>query len=259
MSRPTIQTSISTLRDVFEARATMCPGRRAIFSTESGWISYASLDSVANGLAADLHRLGVGRGDRVAILLPRSAPAIEAILAVWKVGASYIPVDPRGPTAQRDYVLNDAAPVIAIGDRRLGGELPSSVRCYDLSQEDARPAPGTGRASRSAATTTHGCSTPPGPRAGPRASSGRTCASLRRCEWMWRAQPSGPAKWPCRTPPSRLSTRCGKCSARSGLAYRSYYRMPMRRINRMPSSTSSPSTGCRGSAWFVDAAVASRR
>ena len=57
---------------------------------------------------------GVGPGQRVALLLSRSAEAVVAILGVLKTGAAYVPVDPLVPAARTQFVIADAAPAAAI-------------------------------------------------------------------------------------------------------------------------------------------------
>ena len=54
---------------------------------------------------------GVGPGQCVALLLPRSAEAIVAILAVLKTGAAYVPIDPALPPARMQFMVGDAAPI----------------------------------------------------------------------------------------------------------------------------------------------------
>ena len=68
----------------------------------------------SNRLAHLLVARGAGPGQRVALLLPRSAEAIVSILAVLKTGATYVAVDPAVPEARMQFVLDDAAPVAAI-------------------------------------------------------------------------------------------------------------------------------------------------
>ena len=76
---------------------------------------------------------GVGPGDRVALLMPRSAEAIVAILAVLKTGAAYLPIDPAVPTARMEFMLDDAAPIAAITTTELtvaaGRPRPAGHRC----------------------------------------------------------------------------------------------------------------------------------
>ena len=66
---------------------------------------------------------GSGPGQRVALLLPRSADAIVAILAVLKTGAAYVPIDPAVPAARMEFVLDDAAPIAVITTAELADRL----------------------------------------------------------------------------------------------------------------------------------------
>ena len=66
---------------------------------------------------------GVGPGQRVALLLERSAEAIVAMLAVLKTGAAYLPIDPALPAARIGFMLADAAPIAAITTAGLADRL----------------------------------------------------------------------------------------------------------------------------------------
>ena len=70
-------------------------------------------DEASNRLAHYLV-IGVGPGRCVGLLLPRSAEAIVAILAVLKTGAAYVPIDPAHPDERIGFVLADAAAVVVI-------------------------------------------------------------------------------------------------------------------------------------------------
>ncbi|ACU62626.1 non-ribosomal peptide synthetase [Chitinophaga pinensis] len=59
----------------------------------------------------------IKRGDRVALLLNRSERIVVSILAIWKAGATYVPVDIQLPTARVVDILEDACPVLVITDR----------------------------------------------------------------------------------------------------------------------------------------------
>ena len=59
----------------------------------------------------------------VALLLPRSAEAIVAILAVLKTGAAYVPIDPALPAARIGFMVADAAPIAAITTAGLAERL----------------------------------------------------------------------------------------------------------------------------------------
>src|SRR5208283_3057404 len=66
---------------------------------------------------------GVGPGERVGLLLSRSAEAIVAILAVLKTGAAYLPIDPVLPAARIGFMVADAAPIAAITTTGLADRL----------------------------------------------------------------------------------------------------------------------------------------
>ena len=59
----------------------------------------------------------------MALLLPRSAEAIVAMLAVLKTGAAYVPIDPKLPAARIGFIIADAAPVAAITTARVAERL----------------------------------------------------------------------------------------------------------------------------------------
>lgn len=79
-------------------------------------LTYFELDRLTNRFANVLAGLGVGRGDRVAAVLPRTTEAFVTALAVWKLGAVYVPVFAGfGPDAVR-YRVEDSAPVALVTD-----------------------------------------------------------------------------------------------------------------------------------------------
>ena len=97
----------------FGAQAARTPDAVAV-TFEGVSTTYRELDEAANRLAHWLAARGVGAGQRVALLLPRSAEAIVAMLAVAKTGAAYVPIDPAVPAARMQFVLGDAAPIAAV-------------------------------------------------------------------------------------------------------------------------------------------------
>ncbi|WP_405858823.1 amino acid adenylation domain-containing protein [Streptomyces sp. NBC_00090] len=71
-------------------------------------ISYAELDVRAGLLARRLHGLGVGPGTVVGVCLPRSIELVSTLLAVWRAGAGYLPLDPEQPAARSSWMLRAA-------------------------------------------------------------------------------------------------------------------------------------------------------
>jgi len=90
-------------------------------------LTYAELQRHIDSLAIRLGEVGVGPGLLVAILLPRSAEAVIAMLAVLTAGAAYVPLDPEQPQRRLEFMLDDSrAPIVltsaALRERALGGE-----------------------------------------------------------------------------------------------------------------------------------------
>ena len=113
-------------------------------------MTYRELDKASNRLAHTLIDRGVGPGQRVALLLPRSAEAIVAIFAVLKTGAAYVPIDPVVPAGRSQFVVADAAPVVAI----TTAELRSRLDGHDVVIIDVED-PGVGSQPSSALPTPH--------------------------------------------------------------------------------------------------------
>src|SRR5438876_1133318 len=83
-------------------------------------VSYGALEQVSNQLARALIARGCRRGDRVALLVPKSPRAIAAMLGVLKADCAYTPVDLRNPPARVERVLEALQPrvVVATGAAR---------------------------------------------------------------------------------------------------------------------------------------------
>ena len=82
--------------DVCDRWADVAPGRTAIFDVRADdvveEVSYGALRETSNRLANVLAARGIGRGDRVAIMLPQ-APAVAAShIAIYKLGAIALPL-----------------------------------------------------------------------------------------------------------------------------------------------------------------------
>jgi amino acid adenylation domain-containing protein len=87
-------------------------------------LDYGTLNRGANRLAHYLAARGIGAGQSVALAMPAGAAFITAMLAVVKLGAAYVPLDPALP-AVRHAAMLEAAEVSVI--LLAGGELPRSV------------------------------------------------------------------------------------------------------------------------------------
>jgi amino acid adenylation domain-containing protein len=91
-------------------------GDRIVGKDETRAISGHSLLRLTQGAAELLRQRGVRPGDRVAVQLSRSLLLLPSILAIWKLGAIYVPIDPELPPARSRFILDDAAPRVVLTD-----------------------------------------------------------------------------------------------------------------------------------------------
>jgi amino acid adenylation domain-containing protein len=110
--------------DLFEEHAATQPAAPAVISGGIAW-SYRELDRAANQLAHRALGEGVRPGDRVGIYMERSAETVAAVLAVWKAGAAYVPLDIDSPASRRHRILADAGIAVVLTQRRLADDLRS--------------------------------------------------------------------------------------------------------------------------------------
>ena len=123
--------AVGGVHELVAERARLRPGAvAAVFRDES--LTYAELDTRANRLAHHLHDLGVGPETVVGLCLERSLDLVVALLAVWKAGGAYLPLDPGHPAERLRLMLADSRAAVLIGH----GDAPAwnggtSVRLDD--------------------------------------------------------------------------------------------------------------------------------
>jgi amino acid adenylation domain-containing protein/FkbM family methyltransferase len=121
-ARPRTDVSVAAL---VEAQVRRRPEAPAV-SDGDVLLSYAELNDRANRIAHKLIRRGIGPERVVAVMADRSAELVAAMLAVLKVGAAYLPVDPAYPAERIATVLADAAPAMLLTTAGVAGELPAT-------------------------------------------------------------------------------------------------------------------------------------
>ncbi|MGA4843958.1 amino acid adenylation domain-containing protein [Streptomyces sp. G45] len=117
------------------------PDDVALVYEDRSW-TYRDLDATTTRLARHLAGRGIGTGDVVALLLPRSQHTVIAILAVLKLGATYLPIDVKHPDERLKFVLGDASPVAVLTTARLAHRVEASgVPVVDVDDPAAATGP----------------------------------------------------------------------------------------------------------------------
>jgi amino acid adenylation domain-containing protein len=86
-------------------------------------VSYRQLDERSSRLAHQLRGAGVGAESVVAVAAGRGAELVVALIAVWKAGAAYLPIDVRTPPRRVGFMLADAKVSVLLGERAAVDEL----------------------------------------------------------------------------------------------------------------------------------------
>lgn len=106
----------ATSLDRFEQVVARVPDRIALMQPENTPLSYGALNDAADRLAANLIAAGVQKGDTVGVCMVRSMAFITAMLAVWKTGAAFVPMDPGYPKATLDIIAQDSGARFVLTD-----------------------------------------------------------------------------------------------------------------------------------------------
>ena len=108
-----------TIVEQFWERAAEYPDNTAVIYEERSY-TYAQVKDLASRLAGYIARQGMGRGDTVAVFIPRSEYMVIASLGVMRAGCAYEPLDPNYPDERLSFMVKDAgARLIIIADELL--------------------------------------------------------------------------------------------------------------------------------------------
>ncbi|MGE8258727.1 MAG: amino acid adenylation domain-containing protein [Stenotrophomonas sp.] len=112
-------------------------------------MDHGTLEARSFALAAQLHAMGIGPGDIVAVALPRSLELVVALLAVLRAGAAYLPLDLAHPDERLARILASARPACVLAEADVQARLgdvtllpPSQWTALSFAAPWADPAPG---------------------------------------------------------------------------------------------------------------------
>ena len=114
-------------------------------------LTYRGLDDESKRLAGYLQHHGVHAGDVVGIYLSRTPDLLVAILALWRVGAAYLPLDPEFPEERLKFMVEDASVSAILCESRPATAWLGAESIIDIAGERpewmaSQPLDGTGEA-----------------------------------------------------------------------------------------------------------------
>ena len=113
------------LHDLLDSPA-IRPGHVAVVDGERR-CTYAELRRQVEGLAARIARAGAGRGDRVALLLPRGLEECAGLFAASRADAVVVPLNPVLRATQVRHVLADCEARVLVTQRALLGSVAEAI------------------------------------------------------------------------------------------------------------------------------------
>lgn len=184
-----LQSAAGTLAGLFTDQVSSQPDVIALRHRGTD-LTFRELDHWSTHLADDLRKAAIGPGDLVALAVDRSPAMVAAVLAVIKVGAGYLALDPDTPLRRQRAMVGLARPSCLLAKSHLDrlptldvprvfiGEVsdgPVLAQEWSLHETD-------GAAVFQVAPTSGTTGTPRLVRIGYR-------SVLNRLEWMWRDYP----------------------------------------------------------------------
>jgi amino acid adenylation domain-containing protein len=118
------------LHHYLSSTAAARPDHIAVVEPGKGQITYRELNLLSDRLRDRLNRLGIGRGDRVGLYLPKSIDAVATLFGILKSGAAYVPLDPGAPAARNAYIVADCAVKALVVERAFVEGLLAEMASY---------------------------------------------------------------------------------------------------------------------------------
>jgi amino acid adenylation domain-containing protein len=112
--------------ELFREQVGLTPQAIAVVS-ESEEVSYRELNERANQVAQWLRAAGVGADAVVGLLAERSVGLLIGMLGLFKVGAAYLPLDPRQPGWRQQQVVQQSGIKLVLASGEYGDELREAL------------------------------------------------------------------------------------------------------------------------------------
>lgn len=105
------------LYDLLARTAREYPEQLAVIDGEKN-VTYAELQRIVDRFAAVLYRLGLRKGDRIAVMLPNCLEYIVSYYAIQRLGGILVQVNPMYQQSELAYLLEDSEATAFVRDDR---------------------------------------------------------------------------------------------------------------------------------------------
>ncbi|MCB0875101.1 MAG: acyl--CoA ligase [Solirubrobacterales bacterium] len=104
-------------------------------------VSYADLDARVDAAALELRRLGVGRGDRVAVVMSNGVSMAVAVYAILRAGAAFSPISPEILPPKLERILVDVGAAAVVCEPKTRDKVVAAAP-PEVTVVDSSAAPG---------------------------------------------------------------------------------------------------------------------
>lgn len=115
------------LQDGLLASTAKSPNKVALI-VEGKSYKYSELTDAAHRLAQALIKLGLKRGDRVAIYMDNTWPCVVSIFATLLAGGVFLVINPQTKADKLEYILNDSESKILLSDSHLAAVYTAAIK-----------------------------------------------------------------------------------------------------------------------------------
>ena len=121
-----------TVHELVEARAAELGDKKFVLFKEDE-VSFGDLAERMRLVAGGLAKLGLGKGDKIALLLPNCLEFLYSFFGAMNLGAVVVPINPLLKEAEVSYIINNSdATAIVTCDRFLQRVLAARPECPQL-------------------------------------------------------------------------------------------------------------------------------
>lgn len=133
---------LNSIKNAFELSFKRWHKKTAISFLRNGGqeskLTYRELDEDTNKLANKFHKMGVTKGDRVILYMEKCLIAVVAHIALQKLGAVTVPLNPGFKKSEMDYLLKDADPAMVLTEsdkETLIADIEPGLKIVTMSSE----------------------------------------------------------------------------------------------------------------------------
>ncbi|TQV77371.1 amino acid adenylation domain-containing protein [Aliikangiella marina] len=121
------------VHELFEQNVARHPDKLAV-SFKNQHVTYSQLNRKANHIAHELRRLGVKPRTVVAVKMSSSFELVASVLAIIKLGAAYLPIDPKSPANRLQFISDKSKLAFLVFDGEKMSGLNSHVTMINISE-----------------------------------------------------------------------------------------------------------------------------